>query len=282
MTSVPQITLNDGRAIPQLGFGVFQIPADETADAVRAALETGYRHIDTAQGYRNERGVGEAVRTSGLARGDIFVTSKLSNPWHRPDDTRRAFEMTLRELRLDYVDMFLIHWPLAASYGGDFPSTWNVLEEFRAQGRARSIGVSNFQPDHLARLKQETATVPAVNQIEAHPYFPNDSVRRYGESRGIVTQAWSPLAQGAILTDESLVNIASTYGRGVAQIVLRWHVERGSVVFPKASTPRRIRENFQIFDFELDPVDVATIDVLSRGEAGRTGPHPDDVTVDSW
>jgi 2,5-diketo-D-gluconate reductase A len=282
LTTVPRITLNDGRSIPQLGFGVFQIPPDWTADAVRLALELGYRHIDTAQGYRNERGVGEAVRTSGLSRSDVFVTSKLTNSAHGPDDARRAFDTTLCELGFDYIDLFLIHWPLPGSYGGDFASTWNVLEEFREEGRASSIGVSNFQPDHLARLASETATLPAVNQIEAHPYFPNDEVRRYGESRGIVTQAWSPLAQGAVLADALLAGIARKYTRTVAQIVLRWHVQRGSVVFPKSVTPARMRENIEIFDFEVTSTDVEAIDALARGEAGRTGPHPDTVTVDSW
>src|SRR5689334_15668396 len=191
MTDVPAIELNDGNSIPQLGFGVFQIPPAETADAVATALEIGYRHIDTAEMYGNERGVGEAVRASGLDRADVFITSKLDNGAHRPDDARRAFEGTLSALGVDYVDLFLIHWPLPTLYDGDFVSTWKTLEEFRRDGRARSIGVSNFQIDHLERLAAETDVVPAVNQIELHPYFGNAEVRAYGHAHGIATQAWS-------------------------------------------------------------------------------------------
>jgi 2,5-diketo-D-gluconate reductase A len=275
MTPVPTIPLNDGRTIPQLGFGVWQIEPEDTADAVRHALETGYRHIDTAQMYGNERPVGEAVRASGLDRADIFITSKLDNRFHRPPDARRAFEASLIELGVDYVDLFLIHWPLPTLYDGDFVSTWQALEEFRRDGRARSIGVSNFQVEHLERLAATADVMPAVNQIELHPYFGNDEVHRYGQAGGIATEAWSPLAQGNVLDDPVIAAIAERLGRTPAQVVLRWHLQRGHIVFPKSTTPARIAENFAVFDFELEPVDVQRIDALDEGEAGRIGPNPD-------
>jgi 2,5-diketo-D-gluconate reductase A len=275
MTNVPTIELNDGNEIPQLGFGVFQVPPAETAQAVAHALEAGYRHIDTAEMYGNERGVGEAIRASGIARDEVFVTSKLNNGFHRPDDARAAFGRTLEELGFDHVDLFLIHWPLPTLYDGDFVSTWRTMEEFKADGRARSIGVSNFQVAHLERLAAETETVPAVNQIEAHPFFHNDEVRAYGAEHGIATEAWAPIAQGKVLDDPTLVEIAGRYGKSVAQVVLRWHIQHGMIVFPKSVTPERIRENIAIFDFELEPDDVETIDALDRGEAGRNGPNPD-------
>jgi 2,5-diketo-D-gluconate reductase A len=275
MTPVPDIDLNDGRSIPQLGFGVFQIDPAETAEAVSTALEVGYRHIDTAEMYGNERGVGEAVRASGLDRAEIFVTSKLNNGYHRPDDARRAFDGTLSALGLDYVDLFLIHWPLPTLYDGDFVSTWKTLEEFHRDGRARSIGVSNFQVEHLERLAAETEVVPAVNQIELHPYFLNEEVDAYGRGQGIATEAWSPIAQGGVLDDPVITDIAEQLGRSPAQVVLRWHIERGNIVFPKSTTPDRIRENFELFDFALGPDDAERIDALDQGESGRTGPNPD-------
>ena len=275
MTAVPNIELNDGHTIPLLGFGVFQIPPGDTVDAVTEALEVGYRHIDTAQMYGNEREVGEAVRQSGFDRGEVFVTSKLNNSFHRPDDARRAFERTLSELGFDYVDLFLIHWPLPTLYDGDFVSTWRTLEEFRDDGRSRSIGVSNFQVEHLERLAAETDTAPAVNQIELHPYFQNEEVRGYDEEHGIATEAWSPIAQGECLDDQAIERIAGRHSRTPAQVVLRWHIQRGNIVFPKSATPERIRENFQVFDFELDAGDVEAIEALDRDEDGRTGPHPD-------
>jgi 2,5-diketo-D-gluconate reductase A len=274
-TTVPTVELNDGHRIPQLGFGVFQVAPENTANTVREALDAGYRHIDTAEMYRNERGVGEAIRTAGLDRADVFVTSKLSNRSHRPDDARRAFDQTLSELGFDYVDLFLIHWPLPTLYGGDFVSTWRTLEELHRDGRARSIGVSNFQVDHLERLAAETDVVPAVNQIELHPYFRNGEVHAYGEAHGIATQAWSPIAQGAVLRHPVITAIADSVGRSPAQVVLRWHIQRGHVVFPKSVTPARIRENLELFDFELAPDDVTRIDRLDRGAAGRRGANPD-------
>ena len=273
--SVPNIELNDGHSIPQLGFGVFQIDPGDTAPAVTHALEVGYRHIDTAEMYGNERGVGEGIRASGLDRGELYVTSKLNNGFHRPDDARRAFDRTLNELGFEYVDLFLIHWPLPMLYEGDFVTTWKTLEEFRQDGRARSIGVSNFQVEHLERLAAETDTVPAVNQIELHPYLLNHEVRAYDEEHGIATEAWSPIAKGQVLDDPVVTEIADRVGRTAAQVVLRWHIQRGHIVFPKSVTPERIRENFEIFDFELEPADIERITGLDRGEAGRTGPNPD-------
>jgi 2,5-diketo-D-gluconate reductase A len=275
MIPVPTVSLNDGRTIPQLGFGVWQIDPDDTARAVSHALETGYRHIDTAQMYGNEREVGEAVRASGLDRADVYITSKLDNRFHRPADARRAFDATLIELGVDYVDLFLIHWPLPTLYDGDFVSTWRTLEEYRRDGRARSIGVSNFQVAHLERLAAAADVLPAVNQIELHPYFGNDEVHRYGRAAGIATEAWSPLAQGTVLDDPVIDAIAERLGRTPAQVVLRWHLQRGNVVFPKSTTPARIAENFAVFDFELDPDEVRRIDALDEGEAGRIGPNPD-------
>ncbi|OWY64170.1 oxidoreductase [cyanobacterium TDX16] len=275
MSAVPNITLNDGKTIPQLGFGVFQIEPQDTVKAVCQALEIGYRHIDTAQMYGNEKQVGEAICSSGLDRSNIFVTSKLNNGFHQPDDARQAFDTTLLELGFDYVDLFLIHWPLPTLYDGDFVSTWKTLEEFHRDGRARSIGVSNFQIDHLERLAAQTEIVPAVNQIEVHPYFTNQAVRSYGQEHQIATEAWSPLAQGKVLEDPTIARLAHKVGKTPAQVVLRWHIQRGDVVFPKSVTPSRMKENFELFDFELDSTDIDTISALERGENGRIGPNPD-------
>ena len=275
MSTVPTIDLNDGNTIPQLGFGVFQIPPDDTADAVKTALDIGYRHIDTAEMYQNEKGVGDGIRHAGVDRSEVFVTSKLNNGFHKPDDARRAFDHTLSALGFDYVDLFLIHWPLPTLYGGDYVSTWKTLEEFKKDGRARSIGVSNFQVEHLTRLAQETETVPAVNQIEVHPYFVNNEVRVYGQQHGIETEAWSPIAQGKVLDDPVITRIAEAAGKSPAQVVLRWHIQRGDIVFPKSVTPQRIKDNFALFDFELGQDDVDAITTLDQGASGRIGPNPD-------
>jgi 2,5-diketo-D-gluconate reductase A len=275
LSNVPTIKLQDGEQIPQLGFGVFHIPPEQAADAVKTALEIGYRHIDTAEMYQNERGVGQGIRDAGLDRSEVYITSKLNNGFHLPDDARRAFDDTLNALGSDYVDLFLIHWPLPTLYDGDFVSTWQTLEEFRTDGRARSIGVSNFQIEHLQRLAQQTDTIPAVNQVEVHPYFTNDAVRGYGAAHGIATEAWSPIAQGKVLGDPAVQRIADAVGRTPAQVVLRWHIQRGDVVFPKSITPQRIRENFELFDFELTDSDIDALTALDRGEPGRTGPNPD-------
>ena len=275
MSSVPTIALNDGNPIPQLGFGVFQVQPDQTAAAVRAALEVGYRHIDTAEMYRNEKGVGQGLRDAGVDRGDVYITSKLNNGYHRPDDARRAFDATLSALGSDYVDLFLIHWPLPTLYDGDFVSTWNVLEEFAKDGRARSIGVSNFQVAHLQRLAEGSHTVPAVNQVEAHPYFGNEQVRTYDREHRIATEAWSPIAQGKVLDDEVITRIADAHNKTAAQVVLRWHIQRGDIVIPKSVHRERMQSNFDIFDFSLDNAEMDAITGLDRGESGRTGPNPD-------
>jgi 2,5-diketo-D-gluconate reductase A len=273
LTAVPQITLNNGRSIPQLGFGVFQIEPKDTVEAVTTALQTGYRHIDTAEMYGNEKEVGEAIAKSGLDRADVFVTSKLANDAHLPEDARRAFDASLDALGFDYLDLFLIHWPLPAKYDGDFVSTWRTLEEFYRAGRARSIGVSNFQPHHLRRLHAETEVPPAVNQIEVHPYLTQDEVRGFCAEHGIAIEAWSPIGQGIVLDDPVIRSIAERAGKTPAQVVLRWHIERGDIVFPKSVTSSRVKENFDIFDFELPGGDVAEISALNRNQ--RTGPDPD-------
>jgi len=275
MNAIPNLTLNDGHTIPQLGYGTYLVPPEQTAESVRAALEAGYRHIDTAEMYDNEGGVGAGLRASGLTRDEVYVTSKLSNAWHLPDDARRAFDATLANLGSDHVDLFIIHWPLPTRYDGDYVSTWKVLEEFQREGRARSIGVSNFQIAHLERLAAETGTVPAVNQIEVHPYLANDELRAYGQEHGIVTQAWSPLARGQILSDPTVMGIAQRLERTPSQVVLRWHVQRGDVIFPKTMSVTRMRENLDIFDFQLDDTDFRAISRLDQGEVGRIGPHPD-------
>jgi 2,5-diketo-D-gluconate reductase A len=271
MSTIPLITLNNGVTIPQLGFGVFQIEPDKTADAVTTAFDAGYRHIDTAQMYRNEAGVGEAIARSGLPRDEVFVTSKLNNDSHDPEVAAAAFDRTLEALGLDHVDLFLIHWPLPTI--GDFVETWHAMEEFYRSGRARAIGVSNFQPHHLRRLIDGSTIVPAVNQVEVHPYLTQSEVRAFDAEHGIATEAWSPIAQGKVLDDPTIVRIAEAHGRTPAQVTLRWHIQRGDIVFPKSVTAKRIRENLALFDFELDDVDVAAIDGLNRDE--RTGPNPD-------
>jgi 2,5-diketo-D-gluconate reductase A len=273
VTAIPEILLNNGQAIPQFGFGVFQVPPPDTAAAVSTALQAGYRHIDTAEMYQNEAGVGEAVAASGLPRDEVFITSKLSNAAHRPDDARRAFDATLEALGTDYVDLFLIHWPLPTLYDGDYVSTWQTLEEFYRAGRARSIGVSNFQPHHLRRLHQDTEITPAVNQIEVHPYLTQDDVRQFCADHQIAIEAWSPIAQGKVLDDPTIGAIAKATGKTPAQVVLRWHIERGDIVFPKSVTAARVKENIDIFDFELTGEQVEAISALNRDD--RTGPDPD-------
>jgi 2,5-diketo-D-gluconate reductase A len=273
VTSVPQIMLNNGKTIPQFGFGVFQVKPEDTAQAVTTALQAGYRHVDTAEGYGNEQEVGEAIAASGLDRADVFVTSKLDNASHLPDDARKAFDGTLSALGFDYVDLFLIHWPLPTRYDGDYVSTWRALEEFYRDGRARSIGVSNFQPHHLRRLHTECEIPPAVNQIEVHPYLTQDEVRAFCGEHTIAVEAWSPIAQGKVLDDPVITSIARAVGKTPAQVVLRWHIERGDIVFPKSVTPARIKENIDIFDFELSGEDVAFITALNKNQ--RTGPDPD-------
>lgn len=270
----PTITLNNGVEIPQLGFGTFQVSSEQAERTVSTALRIGYRHLDTAQMYRNERGVGEAVRASGLPREDVFVTSKLDNPCHAYDDAMRAFDQSLADLGLDYLDLFLIHWPMPAS-DIDYLETWRAMEAMHRSGRARAIGVSNFEIDHLERLLASSDTVPAVNQIEVNPYLSQEKVRAFNERHSIATQAWSPIAQGRLLTDPAIVGVAKEHGRTPSQVVLRWHIQRGDIVFPKSSTPSRMEENLRIFDFRLAPDEVALIAALNRDE--RTGPAPSDL-----
>jgi 2,5-diketo-D-gluconate reductase A len=271
MSAVPSVKLNNGVEIPQLGFGVFQVPPQDTAEAVGVALRAGYRHIDTAQGYRNERGVGEGIARSGLDPDEVFVTSKLSNAYHAYDDALAAFDRTLAELGRPVIDLFLIHWPLAMVM--DFVPTWQALERIYAEGRARAIGVSNFQPAHLRRLQEETEVTPALNQIELHPYLTQPGLRQVDAELGIVTEAWSPLAQGAVLGDPVIEEIARAHGKTPAQVVLRWHIEIGNVVIPKSVTPARVTENFELFDFALSTEEMARISGLNRNE--RTGADPD-------
>jgi 2,5-diketo-D-gluconate reductase A len=271
MATVPTIPLNNGVEIPQLGFGVFQIPPDQTAEATRTALEVGYRHIDTAQMYGNEKGVGEAVRNSGIPREEVFVTSKLNNNRQSRDDILRSFDESLAQLGFDQLDLFLIHWPLPTV--SDYVARWKVMEEIYAGGRVRAIGVSNFQPHHLRNLFGSTEVRPAVNQVEVHPYLANDEVRAFDADHEIVTEAWAPIAKGKVSDDPVIKEIAERLGKTPAQVTLRWHVQRGDVVFPKSVTRSRVEENFAIFDFELDEAAMAAISGLDRGE--RTGPDPD-------
>ena len=270
-TAVPTILLNNGVEIPQLGFGVFQIEPPKTKDATLAALEVGYRHIDTAEMYKNEQGVGEAVRESGIPREQIFVTSKLNNGFHAPDAVEPAFAQALETLDIGYLALFLIHWPLPDVL--DYVATWKAMEELYASGRVRSIGVSNFQPHHLNRLLTESTVVPAVNQIEVHPYLAQEQLRAVDREHGIATEAWSPIAQGKVLDDATIVRIAEARGKTPAQVTLRWHIQRGDIVFPKSVTKDRVQANFDFFDFELSDADMNDISALDRGE--RTGPDPD-------
>jgi 2,5-diketo-D-gluconate reductase A len=271
---VPTVTLNDDRQIPQLGFGVFKVPPAETQATVERAFEAGYRHIDTAQMYGNEEGVGAAIKASRLPREELWITTKLNNGFHRPDDARREFAASLDRLGLDQVDLFLIHWPLPTRYDGDYASTWRTLTELRDDGRALSIGVSNFEPEHLQTIIDATGVVPAVNQIEVHPFFGNEAARAADAQHGIATEAWAPIARGQVNDDTTITGIAERLGRTPSQVALRWHLQRGDIVFPKSMHAERMEENFAIFDFELSDDDLAAISALDRGEDGRTGPNP--------
>jgi 2,5-diketo-D-gluconate reductase A len=281
---VPRIALHDGTAIPQIGFGTLHVPPDRapspantarTAEIVGLALEVGYRHIDTAQSYGNERGVGEAIAASGIPRAELYVTSKLGNGNHRPDDVRRSFGESLAKLGLVQLDLFLMHWPVPTLYDGDYVSTWQAMTELVADGGLRAAGVSNFQPAHLERIITETGVVPAVNQIEVHPYFANEAARAASASHGIAVEAWSPLAQGNVLADPMIAGIAAAHGKSSAQVVLRWHIQHGHIVFPKSMRRERMEENLAVFDFELSATEIASLDALDKGESGRIGPNPD-------
>ncbi len=269
--SVPLVTLRDGAEIPQIGFGVFQVPPEDTAAVVDKALATGYRHIDTAAAYGNEAGVGHALRASGLERGDVFVTTKCVNDDHGYDAATRALRASLDQLEMDYVDLYLIHWPVPSQ--DRYVETWKAFIEAQEQGLVRSIGVSNFQPAHLERLVQETGVTPAVNQVELHPRLQQQGLRRTHDDLGVITEAWSPLAQGQVLDDPEIVAIAEAHERTPGQVVIRWHIQIGNVVIPKSVTPERIAQNFQVFDFELSGEEMASIESLDAGE--RIGPDPD-------
>jgi len=271
MTQIPTIRLNDGVEIPQLGFGVFQVPPEDTERAVTQALETGYRHIDTAAAYQNEEGVGKAIAASGIARDELFVTTKLWNADQGREEARRAFEASMAKLGLEQLDLYLIHWPTPAR--DLYAPSWRAFQELQAEGRVRSIGVSNFQPDHLRRLLDEFDVAPSINQVELHPYLQQEALRAFHAEHGIATEAWSPLAQGAVLEDPVLVEIAQAHGKTTAQVVLRWHLQLGNVVIPKSVTPKRIAENLDVLDFELTEQQLGAIAALDRGQ--RTGPDPD-------
>jgi 2,5-diketo-D-gluconate reductase A len=278
------IQLNNGTTIPQLGFGTLNVPPDrgpspentaQTAKTVALALQVGYRLIDTAQMYGNERGVGQGIAASGLPREQIYVTSKLGNGNHRPDDVRRSFEQTLDGLGLDRLDLFLMHWPLPTLYDGDYVSTWKAMTELIDDGRLVTAGVSNFQPAHLDRIVAESGAVPAVNQIEIHPGFNNAAARDACQRQGTHVEAWSPLGQGQILDDETIGNLAARHDKTPAQIILRWHIQQGNIVVVKTMHRDRMQTNLDVFSFELTDEEVDAIDALDNGEAGRIGPNPD-------
>ena len=272
MSNVPNITLNNGSVMPQLGFGVWQVPDDEATSAVRTAIEAGYRSIDTAAIYENERGTGRGLASSGVPREELFVTTKLWNTDQGYDSTLRAFDASLDRLGLEYVDLYLIHWPVPEL--DRYVETWKAFEKINSEGRAKAVGVSNFKPSHLRRLLDETSTVPAVNQIELHPYLQQSESRAFHAEHGIATEAWSPLGQGKELLQEPVLSsLAGKYGKSPAQVVLRWHLQIGNVVIPKSVTPARIRENIDVFDFELDASDMEEIAKFNRDS--RLGPDPD-------
>jgi 2,5-diketo-D-gluconate reductase A len=269
--TVPRLPLPGGVEIPQLGFGVFQVPPEETAEAVSRALAAGYRHIDTAAAYENEAEVGEAIRASGLDRDEVFVTTKCFNDDHGYDEATRALEASLGRLEMDHVDLYLIHWPVPRH--DRYVDTWRAFVDARERGQTRAIGVSNFQPDHLRRLIDETGETPAVNQVELHPRFQQAELRRVHAELGIVTEAWSPLAQGQVLEDPTITRIAEAHGKTPGQVVIRWHLQLGNVVIPKSVTPERIEENFDVFDFRLSDEETSEIEALDEGE--RIGPDPE-------
>ncbi len=271
VNDVPSLPLADGNTIPQLGFGVFQVPPPDTAEVATRALDAGYRHIDTAAAYENEAGVGQAVRASGLDRNDVFITTKCFNDDQGYEEAKHALRNSLDQLEMTHVDLYLIHWPVPAH--DRYVETWKAFIDMQADGLARNIGVSNFQPPHLERLIDETGVTPAVNQVELHPRLQQPGLRREHADHGILTEAWSPLAQGEVLDDPVIVGIAEAHGKTPGQVVIRWHLQLGNVVIPKSVTPERIDENFDVFGFELSGDEMAQIEELDAGE--RTGPDPD-------
>jgi 2,5-diketo-D-gluconate reductase A len=270
-TNVPTVALRDGEQIPQLGFGVFQIPPQDTAEVTTRALQAGYRHIDTASAYRNEAGVGQAVHAAGLGRDDVFITTKCFNDEQGHEEAKRALRRSLDRLEMEHVDLYLIHWP--APHQDKYVETWKAFIELQQEGLTRSIGVSNFQPAHLERIIEATGVVPVVNQIELHPYLQQAGLRREHADHQIVTEAWSPLAQGQVLDDPAIVEIAGAHGVTTGQVVIRWHLQLGNVVFPKSVTQERIEQNFDVFGFELSDDEMAAMEALDRGK--RIGPDPD-------
>jgi 2,5-diketo-D-gluconate reductase A len=268
---VPNVTLRPDVEIPQLGFGVFQVPPKETEEVVARALEAGYRHLDTAAAYKNEGAVGQAIHASGIPREEIFVTTKCFNDDHGKDKAKRAFKASLERLELEHIDLYLIHWPVPSH--DLYVETWQAFIELQAEGLVRAIGVSNFQPEHLERIVSETGVVPAINQVELHPYFQQTGLRHEHDELGIVTEAWSPLGQGLELEDPAIVEIAEGHSKTPAQAIIRWHLQLGNVVIPKSVTPERIDENFDVFDFELSDGEMETIRELDAGK--RIGPDPD-------
>jgi 2,5-diketo-D-gluconate reductase A len=280
----PTIALGDGSAIPQVGFGTLSVQPDRndspsnvdtTAKIVADALAVGFRHIDTAQQYGTEKGVGKGIAESGIPRDEVYITSKLANRNHRPDDVRSSFLATLDNLGVERLDLFLIHWPLPTLYDGDYVSTWRAITGLVADGRLRTAGVSNFQPHHLDRIIGETGVVPAVNQIEVHPHFANREATAATIRHGIAVEAWSPLGQGKELNDPVIAGIGQAHSRAIAQVILRWHLQHGRIVIPKTTHRPRMEENLALFDFELSPDEMTAIDDLDEGEQGRIGPHPD-------
>lgn len=269
--TVPAVKLNDGNHIPQLGYGVWQVGNDEAVTAVSEALKAGYRHIDTAAIYGNEEGTGKAINESGIARKDIYLTTKLWNKEQGYESTLKAFDESLKKLGTDYVDLYLIHWPLPSK--DLFMDTWRAFIKIKEEGRAKSIGVSNFQTADLERILKESDVVPVINQIELHPQFQQDELRLFHSKHDIATEAWSPLGQGTILENPTLKTIAEKHGKSVAQIILRWHIETGNIVIPKSVTPARIKENFEVFDFNLNGTDHDAITKLDKTD-GRIGPNP--------
>lgn len=270
--TVPQVTLSDGVEIPQLGFGVFQVPPDDTAEVATRAFQAGYRHIDTASAYQNEAEVGQAFKASGLDRDDVFITTKCFNNDHGFEQAKKAFRTSLDRLELEYLDLYLIHWPVPAH--DKYVDTWKAFIDLQSDGLVRSIGVSNFQPTHLRRLVHDTGVTPSVNQVELHPRFQQAGLRREHEELGVVTEAWSPLAQGAVLDDPVIERLAEAHGKTPGQVVIRWHLQLGNVVIPKSVTPERIEENFDVFGFHLSNDEMAEIEQLDAGD--RIGPDPDE------
>lgn len=272
---VPEVPISTGYVMPQVGFGTYKLAPEDCSSAIEKAVEIGIRHFDTAQMYKNEAAVGKALRSTGLQREEYFLTSKLNNCNHLPDDARASLRQSLKELGTDYLDLFLIHWPLPTRYDGNYWQTWEVMLEFQQAGLVRTVGVSNFQIHHLETLIEKTGVCPAVNQVEANPHFANNQLRQFHQEHQIVTQAWSPLARGNCLQERAILQAAERLGKTPAQIVLRWGLERGDVIFPKSVRPERVVENFSIFDFSLDAQATQEINQLDKGETGRSGSHPD-------